>query len=280
MKANRDTVIVLILALLLGASSGFAQEVDLQELIDFSITLRELTQSLESDCAIALSTGKYVILSGTLADITPKASRPYFFLLREDDFVDPRSFLLRIRKAADPTAEMLKGILSSENSRLLMDYDPDGDRVSAVLNPLLRDWNALLEGGLLSDQPAFKALELSDELAEILTLDPQGEDAQFVNRLILEAALPDDLLPVTVTGKIMSGEWIGTEEIRSYQGLVEFTGPDAYRVFIRRKESDATSLMIPQNSKILTMARLVRPVEGVQEEKIWLTAAVYVRRLR
>jgi hypothetical protein len=83
-----------------------------------------------------------------------------------------------------------------------------------------------------------------------------------------------------VTGKIVSGEWIGAEEIRSYQGLVEFWGTEAYKVFLRRREDEASSLMIPQNSRVLVVARLVRPVQSIEEESIWLAEAAHVRKIR
>jgi len=281
MKANRATRLAMILTLVFLAAAGWPQDrAALDDLMDFDTTLKELTRSLETGSAAELRTDKFVILSGTLADILPKPSRPNFFLLSEGDFLDPQGFLLKVRRASDPVAALLGAALAAESRELLERYDPAQDSASSVLKPLLRDWNALLEGGLLSQQPTFRGVGISEDLQEILSLSPQGEDGQFANRLLLEAALPRDLRPITVTGKIVSGEWIWTDEIRSYQGLVEFSGADAYKLFLRRRLDDATSLMIPQNSRVLVVARLIRPVQGVQEESIWLAGAAYVRKMR
>ena len=83
-----------------------------------------------------------------------------------------------------------------------------------------------------------------------------------------------------MTGKIVTAEWLESEDILSYQGLVVFYGYQAYRIFLRRRPAQASSLMIPQNSKVLVVAKLIEPVPGMDKQLIWQSEAAYVRKIR
>jgi hypothetical protein len=283
--AMRHRIPVTALLLLLGFCIYGQNQGALERDVDFSITLKELTRSLETGNPNSIRRDRFVVLTGTLADIMPKPARPLFFLLKLEDFVDPRGFLQKIKMASDPLAAdslwlMLNRSLSEKNAQLLDSYEPEQDSVDSVLRPLLGDLNTLIEGDSLVKQPAIQALSLEPELAEIMGLGVQGEDSQFLNRLLLESAMPEHIRPIVVTGEIVTAEWLESEEIRSYHGLVAFYGYQAYRIFLRRRTTDASQLMIPQNSQILVVAKLIEPVQGIDGELIWLSEAVYVRKLR
>ena len=285
MAAFRHRINVIALLLLIGFCV-FAQDQSVfDRAVDFSITLKTLTRSLETGNPDSISRDRLVILTGTLSDIMPKPSRPPFFLLQAEDFRDPQGFLQKIRMASDPLAAdslwlMLNRTLSDESAQLLDSYDPEQDSAESVLRPLLRDLNTLIEEESLAKQPAIQSLPLGAELSGIMDLDPQGEDDQFLNRLLLERAIPEHIRPVSVTGEIVTAEWLESEEIRSYHGLVVFYGYQAYRIFLRRRITDASELMIPQNSQILVVAEIIEPVQAITGERIWLAEALYVRKLR
>jgi hypothetical protein len=88
----------------------------------------------------------------------------------------------------------------------------------------------------------------------------------------------ESLQTIVVLGKIVSGEWIGTEDVKSYSCLVRFSGPESFKVYHRRRASRASAMMIPENAKVLVVAVPVSPVDTGKESQ-WLTEGLYIRRI-
>jgi hypothetical protein len=79
--------------------------------------------------------------------------------------------------------------------------------------------------------------------------------------------------------ELVSGEWIGLEEVRSYRCLVLFSGPEYARVFPRRAPRDAGPRVITPNDRVLMVARLLEPVQLGAGESVWVLEGSYVRKL-
>ena len=82
-----------------------------------------------------------------------------------------------------------------------------------------------------------------------------------------------------VVVELVSGEWIGLEEVRSYRCLVLFSGPEFARVFPRRAPRDAGPRVITPNDRVVLVARLLEPVALDTQESIWVLEGFYVRAL-
>ncbi|MBN1836076.1 MAG: hypothetical protein JW820_09520 [Spirochaetales bacterium] len=82
-----------------------------------------------------------------------------------------------------------------------------------------------------------------------------------------------------VVVELISGEWIGLEEVRSYRCLVLFSGPEFARVFPRRAPRDAGPQVIAANDRVLFVARLLEPVALDEGSSIWVLQGVYARAL-
>jgi hypothetical protein len=280
MRNNRIRLFSVGLLVFLGIIPAFGQEKAVfDRIVNFSVTLKELHLSLQEGGTAEMERGRFVLLSGTLSDVEPKLKRPRFYLLKEADIIDPKHFILTIRETGGTLAALVKRGLSDQSADFLEAYNPAKDKASSILKPLLKDLNELIQKGPLYDKQVFDSIGLDPDLMSIVRLNPTAEDSEFLNRLLLEAGFPEDIKPVTVRGEIITGEWLGMEEIRSYHGLVDFQGTAAYMLFIRRKPDTATELMITLNSRILVTAELVEPVESFRG-KIWLSKALYVRKLR
>ena len=280
MKNSRIRLFSIVFLVFLGIIPAFGQEKAVfDRIVNFSVTLKELHLSLQEGGALDMDRGRFVLLSGTLSDLEPKLQRPRFYLLKEADIIDPKHFILTIRETGTPLAALVKKGLSDQSADFLEAYNPAKDKASSILKPLLKDLNELIQKEPLYENRVFDRIVLAPDLMSIIRLNPTAEDSEFLNRLLLEAGFPEDIKPVTVRGEIITGEWLGTEEIRSYHGFVDFQGTAAYMLFLRRRPDTATELMITPNSRILVTAELVEPVESFRG-KIWLARALYVRKLR
>lgn len=83
-----------------------------------------------------------------------------------------------------------------------------------------------------------------------------------------------------VVVELVSGEWIGLEEVRSYRCLVLFSGAEFARVFPRRAPRDAGPRVITPNDRVLFVARLLEPVVLEGDQSIWVLEGIYARPLR
>ena len=96
----------------------------------------------------------------------------------------------------------------------------------------------------------------------------------------LEAVFPEDIRPVTVTCDLVSGEWLGLEEVKSYHGLIQFEGPASFLVFNRRRPSTVPDLAIPVNRRALVVAMPDTVVQSPTVGKVWVYKALYVRSIK
>lgn len=95
----------------------------------------------------------------------------------------------------------------------------------------------------------------------------------------IEVIDPDETRYQVVV-ELVSGEWIGLEEVRSYRCLVLFSGPEFAGVFPRRAPRDAGPRVITPNDRVLLVARLLEPVALDGEQSVWVLEGVYARPLR
>lgn len=80
--------------------------------------------------------------------------------------------------------------------------------------------------------------------------------------------------------EIITGEWIGLDEVISYRCFILFAGEDFFSVFPSRKPKNPSSDMIFLNDRILLLAQASPSTLEMREQGIWLLDGLRVRHLQ
>jgi hypothetical protein len=67
--------------------------------------------------------------------------------------------------------------------------------------------------------------------------------------------------------ELITGEWIGTEDVKAYSCFVDFTGPEFFKVFPARAPANPGSDIVIQNSRVMVAGRAVSIVTTPLGEK-------------
>jgi hypothetical protein len=94
--------------------------------------------------------------------------------------------------------------------------------------------------------------------------------------LVLDANEENYLVQV----ELVSGEWIGLEEVRSYSCWVLFSGPRFAAVFPARVPRNPPPGVISANDHILVVAAPLQTVETAEGERAWVLEGIHARPLR
>jgi hypothetical protein len=281
MTVERFRIMVILLALTLSLQAAYGQsKAEFDQVVDISLNLKQLEMMLESGREESVDKRRYLLLNGTIADVIPKTS--WFFLLSAEDLPDADRFLRKIAHAREPLARALLGKLPGEVQDALNQLKNfPGVAPPEFIDAVLGEINNVLKNvSLAGESGALRGLNIGSDLEAIIAAGPSGEEAAYLNRLLLETAYPEDVLPVTVTCELVSGEWISLEEVRSYHGLIMVQGPPSFLVFNRRRPSSVPELAIPANSRALVVATPEAPVESPTGGRVWLCRALYIRSIQ
>jgi len=124
----------------------------------------------------------------------------------------------------------------------------------------------------LINDPAVPAWNIDVSTKEgIVTLT-----GTVTNILVLDANEESYLVQI----ELVSGEWIGLDEVRSYSCRVVFSGPRFAKVFPARVPRNPPPEAIKANDTILIVASLLQTVEIGEGETAWVLEGIYARRLR
>jgi hypothetical protein len=96
------------------------------------------------------------------------------------------------------------------------------------------------------------------------------------NILILDASEEDFLVQM----ELVSGEWIGLEEVRSYSCWVLFSGPRFAPMFPARIPRTPPPGVIAANDHVLIVAMALQTVEIAEGETAWVLEGIHARTLR
>jgi hypothetical protein len=80
--------------------------------------------------------------------------------------------------------------------------------------------------------------------------------------------------------ELVSGEWLGLEDVRSYRCLVLFQGSRFFPVFPRRPPRNPSRELVSANDRILVTAKPLGKVSVGGDEALWLLEGLHVRRIR
>lgn len=79
--------------------------------------------------------------------------------------------------------------------------------------------------------------------------------------------------------ELITGEWIGTEDVKSYSCYVDFTGPEFARIFPARPPRVLPPGVIAINSRVIVVGRPVMVTTTPQGEKRVLVEGMFVRSI-
>jgi hypothetical protein len=101
-------------------------------------------------------------------------------------------------------------------------------------------------------------------------------DGIVTNILVLDANEENYLVQI----ELVSGEWIGMDEVRSYSCWVLFSGPRFAGVFPTRVSRKPPPGVITSNDSILIVAKPLQTVEIDEGQTAWVLEGIYARPLR
>jgi hypothetical protein len=139
------------------------------------------------------------------------------------------------RSPASPVPLLVLIVLLAGAAALPAASRVDFDKV-ADFSVTLKDLAAAADGK--AALPTGRMLVLTGTVAGVTILDK--EEATFRVRV-----------------EIITGEWLGTEEVKSYSAYVEYAGPEYFRVFPARGPARATAGVVVTGSRLLVVARAV-----------------------
>lgn len=77
--------------------------------------------------------------------------------------------------------------------------------------------------------------------------------------------------------ELITGEWLGLEDVKAYACYIDFTGPDFFSVFPARAPAQPVPGVIVQSARVLVAARAVSIVTTPLGEKRVLLEGAYIR---
>jgi len=122
-------------------------------------------------------------------------------LLRPGDLKDPSGLAVLLRDEQNPLSKRLVGTFSSENRRLLNEYDETGPMSATLVRAITTELNKILQGPLLYDEQRFAGIQLSERtttnIENLLKKTPENRENELkgrkgvdFNRTLLEEAYP------------------------------------------------------------------------------------------
>jgi hypothetical protein len=108
-------------------------------------------------------------------------------------------------------------------------------------------------------------------LTRLVLLDGTVTSLQFLDAEEASFALEMELV---------SGEWIGLEDVKIYRCRVRLRGPAFFQQFPRRAPKNPGDAQVVLNDRVLVVARAVARVGDEPGQSLWLLDGLYVRPIR
>jgi hypothetical protein len=150
---------------------------------------------------------------------------------------------------------------------VLMIWAPAAFAVDAGDFDAVADFSVTIKTLSRLDQASASAYGLMDRFLLL--------DGTVTNILVLDNNEESYLVQV----ELVSGEWIGLDEVRSYSCWVLFSGPRFASVFPARVPRNPPPGVITANETILIVAKPLQTVEIAAGETAWVLEGIYARPL-
>jgi len=115
------------------------------------------------------------------------------WLLNVEDLRNPDSLAYKLGHAHDPLSRYLKEHFSPRTQQRLAEYDGSRPPSAGLRTAIVDELNQLLQGPSLFREERFRGIRLTGEIQRLIEQELQGESLIRLNRLLLEAAYPDEI---------------------------------------------------------------------------------------
>jgi len=79
--------------------------------------------------------------------------------------------------------------------------------------------------------------------------------------------------------ELVSGEWVGLKDVKSYRVYVDFEGPDFYSYIPVRTPRKPNPKTVVKDSRVLITAKVLKPIDIPLSGRYWLLQGVYIRKI-
>jgi hypothetical protein len=137
----------------------------------------------------------------------------------------------------------------------------------------------------LSRADLERVIDFSVTLKTLATAADSGAPIPAGRTVLLSGTVSDvnvlnkDRAGFKVQIELISGEWIGLEDVKSYSCYVEFTGTEYFTMFPARPPREARRDLITLNSRVLVVGRVVAVGATPMGAKRVVVDGVYIRSI-
>jgi hypothetical protein len=135
----------------------------------------------------------------------------------------------------------------------------------------------------LSRADLDRVIDFSVTLKGLATAADSG-DAIPAGKTVLLSGTVSDLIIINkdqagfkVRIELITGEWIGTEDVKAYSCYVEFTGAEYFKMFPARPPRTANREIVALNSRVIVVGRVVNVTTTPLGAKRVLVDGAYIR---
>jgi len=137
----------------------------------------------------------------------------------------------------------------------------------------------------LSRADLERVIDFSVTLKSLSTAADNGLPVPAGRNVLLSGTVSDvnilnkDPAAFKVRIELITGEWIGLEDVKSYYCYVEFTGPEYVKVFPARPPREVNRDLVTLNSRVLVVGRVMKVGTTPLGAKRVLVDGAYVRTI-
>jgi len=137
----------------------------------------------------------------------------------------------------------------------------------------------------LSRADLERIIDFSVTLKSLATAAEQGSSLPEGKTVLLSGTVSDvnilskDEAGFKVRIELITGEWIGLDDVKAYTCYVEFTGGEYFRLFPARPPKEANRQLITLNSRVIVLGRVVGLTTTPLGAKRVLVDGAYIRSI-
>jgi hypothetical protein len=137
----------------------------------------------------------------------------------------------------------------------------------------------------LSRADLERVIDFSVTLKSLATAAEQGSGVPEGKTVLLSGTVSDvNILSKDQSGfkvriELITGEWIGLDDVKAYTCYVEFTGAEYFKLFPARPPREANRQLVTLNSRVLVLGRVVGVTTTPLGAKRVLVDGAYIRSI-
>jgi hypothetical protein len=135
----------------------------------------------------------------------------------------------------------------------------------------------------LSRADLDRVIDFSVTLKSLATAADSGATIPLGKTVLLSGTVSDvtiinkDQAGFKVRVELITGEWIGTEDVKAYSCYVEFTGAEYFKMFPARPPRTVNRDLVSLNSRVIVLGRVVNVTTTPLGAKRVMVDGAYIR---